>query len=387
MVDPATGTFRIRSTGRPRAGSKLRRSVIASFRRKSFLDFLYFTDFETTDPINYAAAYQSWANTNCGSGRYRPQRATTGGPGNDGCIEIQFADADAITGPFHTNDSILTCGTPDFGRLGQGGLDRVHPDRESVDHSSGARCPAGPPNFRTTPRTGVTKLTMPTTNATLEALAAADGKLYTGKTSIRFNAATNNMTVTNPTLGTNETAVTADQRRDLREVGRRRLRDDPAAVRRGLLRVGLVRDRLRERHVHQEHDAGRGQRHHRQAVRRAATPTATSSASGDAVLGLIATNFVRVYHPCSGYHDAERPHRRRDPLAAALLHRRQLRLRQPSSETSPSRARSPRSTAVPSAPAAPHPAARATSRTTSTTTGCSTAARRTSSIRSPPAGT
>ena len=56
MVDPSTGTFRIRSTGRPRAGSKLRRSVIASFRRKSFLDFLYFTDFETTDPINYDAS-------------------------------------------------------------------------------------------------------------------------------------------------------------------------------------------------------------------------------------------------------------------------------------------------------------------------------------------
>ena len=54
MIDPATGTFRIRSTGRPRAGSKLKRSLIASFRRRSFLDFLYFTDFETTDPINYA---------------------------------------------------------------------------------------------------------------------------------------------------------------------------------------------------------------------------------------------------------------------------------------------------------------------------------------------
>ena len=142
MVDPATGTFRIRSTGRPRAGSKLRRSVIASFRRKSFLDFLYFTDFETTDPINYTATYQCWANTNCGSGRYRPQRATSGGPGDDGCIEIQFADADAITGPFHTNDSILTCGTPDFGRVGKADSIEFTPTVNPWTSSAGS-CPAG----------------------------------------------------------------------------------------------------------------------------------------------------------------------------------------------------------------------------------------------------
>ena len=61
MLNPATGTFRIRSTGRPRNGSDLKRSVVASFRRRSFLDFLYFTDYETTDPINYATTYQGWA--------------------------------------------------------------------------------------------------------------------------------------------------------------------------------------------------------------------------------------------------------------------------------------------------------------------------------------
>ena len=85
MIDPATGTFKIRSTGRPRAGSKLKRSLIASFRRRSFLDFLYFTDFETTDPINYDAADQAWAQANCGD-RYRSQR-------NGSCREIQFASS------------------------------------------------------------------------------------------------------------------------------------------------------------------------------------------------------------------------------------------------------------------------------------------------------
>ena len=42
--------------GPPARRSKLKRSIVASFRRKSFLDFLYFTDFETTDPINYSGS-------------------------------------------------------------------------------------------------------------------------------------------------------------------------------------------------------------------------------------------------------------------------------------------------------------------------------------------
>ena len=108
MIDPATGTFEVRSTGRPRAGSKLKRSLVAQFRRRSFLDFLYFTDFETTDPVNYDSDDQSWAQSNCGD-RYRNQR-------HNNCREILFADADAINGPLHTNDDIWTCGTPVFGR-------------------------------------------------------------------------------------------------------------------------------------------------------------------------------------------------------------------------------------------------------------------------------
>ena len=40
--------------------------------------------------------------------------------------------------------------------------------------------------------------------------------------------------------------------------------------------------------------------------------------SGNSVLGLVANNFVRVYHPCprrsTPLHE-QRPHRRRDPLA------------------------------------------------------------------------
>ena len=99
-------------TGRPNATSKLRRSIIATFRRKSFLDFLYFTDFETLDPAAYNPAGSpspSWAATTAAN--VPQQRATTT------AREIQFADFDRINGPFHTNDdSILVCDSPHFGR-------------------------------------------------------------------------------------------------------------------------------------------------------------------------------------------------------------------------------------------------------------------------------
>ena len=73
LIDPATVTFRIRATGRPSATSKLRRTVNATFRRKSFLDFLYFTDYETVDPAAYPASGttydRAWAATNCADRR------------------------------------------------------------------------------------------------------------------------------------------------------------------------------------------------------------------------------------------------------------------------------------------------------------------------------
>ena len=57
MIDAATGAFRIR-VDRAAARRAASSSAASSrrFRRRSFLDFLYFTDFETTDPVNYSSA-------------------------------------------------------------------------------------------------------------------------------------------------------------------------------------------------------------------------------------------------------------------------------------------------------------------------------------------
>ena len=84
---------------------------MATYRRDGFLNFIYFTDFEDLDPQAYKTSSQrATAQTNCGD-KYRAAR-----PGSSNCTEIQFITGDKINGPFHTNDDILLCGSPIYGR-------------------------------------------------------------------------------------------------------------------------------------------------------------------------------------------------------------------------------------------------------------------------------
>ena len=66
MIDP-NGNVRIRATGRS-AGEK--RSIVATYKRKGFLDYLYFTDYETLDPYAYSPS-------RCQPGAQRTASSTT----------------------------------------------------------------------------------------------------------------------------------------------------------------------------------------------------------------------------------------------------------------------------------------------------------------------
>jgi Tfp pilus assembly protein PilX len=279
MIDAATGAFRIRSTGQPRSTSTLKRSIVATFRRRSFLDFLYFTDFETTDPVNYSSGNQAWAQANCGD-QYRSQR-------DSACSEIQFADLDAIKGPFHTNDDILTCGTPEFGRN----------SADSVEFSGAAPgwkavC-AGSPVFYGPVRAGVKSLTMPPTNVSLATLAATGGVSYTGTTTIRFNAATSNMTVTNN--GSTTTRALPANGVIYVNSGAGGCGTPPPPSNATYLEP-LSCGNL---YVSGTYTSSMTLASANDIIVR--PPTGTSNgdllSSGNSVLGLIATNFVRVYHP------------------------------------------------------------------------------------------
>ncbi len=268
MVDPSSGTFRIRSTG---LSNGRRRSVIAQFRRKAFLDFLYFTKFETLDPIVYQNQdnYQ-WLSAQCS--QYRPQRPVA-------CVPIVFANADQINGPLHTNDSILTCGSPTFGRTPS---DQIEFSQPAPGWSNGYGC-GSTPNFVGTPKAGVPTLDMPPSNQALKNVVLP-GYLFTGTTTIVLNGST--MTVTNPTMRLNGVSMPLPS-------------NGVIYVQNGACGTSYS--------LYQDYNdpAGCGNLYVKGSYSQSLTLSSENDIivngnvlrNANAVLGMIANNFVRIYHP------------------------------------------------------------------------------------------
>jgi len=185
MLDSRSGTFRIRSTGESRG---VRRSIVSTFRRSSFLDYLYFTDYETSDPLTYTSATDR---TNAASQcvKYRAARASW-------CRNITFFGFDKIKGPLHTNDDLLTCGSPDFGVDQNDAIEISGPASDGWTQGTGSSCDDGTPDFNGTVRWPAPTLAVPTSNQKLKTFALAGGYVFYGKTIIVFNDATNKLDVT-----------------------------------------------------------------------------------------------------------------------------------------------------------------------------------------------
>lgn len=271
MLDPATGTMRIRATGI--AGAQ-KRSLIATMRRKSFLDYVYFTDYETMDPVT--SQWPEWAATACR--RYRASRSSY-------CEEIRFASQDDINGPFHTNDDVLTCGATTFGRTE---ADRLEASGPAPGWHSASGCGTTAPDFRSTWQAGVPPLAVPSSNVAITSVAVAP-YILTGTQDITLNGSTNTMTI----LGSEKKAKPYTLPWPANGVlwirggsgcgtgGNPRYQDynEPkgcANVRvSGTYSQGLTL--VSDKDVIVDGNISRG--------------------TSDALLGLIATDFVRIYHP------------------------------------------------------------------------------------------
>lgn len=194
-VDASTigvdGNVRVTSSGRV---GKASRSVTSIVRRRNFLDYLYFTDFETLDPANYSDT--AWADANCAKYQYAGRDSS--------CTNIQFfgnaTRKDTINGPLHTNDTIRISGTPDF----KGATSTSWKDpagKRWFDAKSGGgsaptfatTCPGSPPpaGCVADPKYAVT-LDLPPSNSNLKNYTnpapAANGCLFTGPTRIKLRS-------------------------------------------------------------------------------------------------------------------------------------------------------------------------------------------------------
>jgi len=204
-VAGATGIIRLTVSGRAgnpsNPGLEAVRSARFGVRRSSYLDFVYFTDYEIGDPANQGnAEYSDYClyhldQANPFTGGTGPDTSSfDGGTGN--CDFIEFVSSDVLNGPVHSNDGFRICGDASF--------------RSTVTSSV---FPSGTPGQRwvsecngTAPNWAVNgspvyvpDISMPPSDTTLAAEAAppATGCLYTGPTTVHFHD-NGTMDVTSP---------------------------------------------------------------------------------------------------------------------------------------------------------------------------------------------
>jgi hypothetical protein len=284
-------TFRIKSTGY--VGST-QRTLVANFKVTGFLDFIYFTNFETLDPGLYKAP------AGCAGAYYKEWSAK-----GLSCQAIEFTTGDSVNGPMHTNDSTDVGGSATFGREG-------HVPADVVEINGGtypsAGCTGSAKYFTATKcYTKGPALIAPESDTSLGAYVEAANE-FKGATRLVLNGTTNTIGVTYYNAKEEETKETISW---------------PAN---GLIYVKSTKgcgykyesensDNTKE--VEEEKRCGNvyvkgtysksltvaGEND--LIINGSVNPTSVegklgSEPTGTAVLGLIASHYVRVYHPCSG---------------------------------------------------------------------------------------
>lgn len=162
LIDPLTGSLRVKFTGYSGATPQVSRTVVAAFRKRSPLDFLWYTVYETQDPV-----------TNSACGEWYRQ-------GADSSCAIVWAN-DVMNGPMYTQDQLKigSGATPTFGRSKQ---DLIESEGPTLCTGS-----CGSATMRGTPIAPVPtsdQVAFPTSNAQLATDAQNHGQVYKGTTNV-----------------------------------------------------------------------------------------------------------------------------------------------------------------------------------------------------------
>lgn len=160
------GILKVRVTGKSGATT---RSLVANLKGDGFINYLYFTNYESSDPSiipsgNCTVDYQ-WSST------------------WNKCTPVQFATRDVLNGPIRTNDDFTSCGATFNGQV--------------EDHDGNVLTPGGCSSSRFNGGNPVSapSLDMPALNTNMAQEARTDepsivprpGCLYTGPTKVQFN--------------------------------------------------------------------------------------------------------------------------------------------------------------------------------------------------------
>ncbi len=108
----AVGTFRIESTG---YSDGEERTIVATFKNADFVSYVWYTKYETGDPAVYGAPPVATPNYFTECGQFYGQRPGEGGSPRR-CRNNFFISGESVNGPMHTEDHAGICGSPVFGR-------------------------------------------------------------------------------------------------------------------------------------------------------------------------------------------------------------------------------------------------------------------------------
>ncbi|NRD26668.1 hypothetical protein [Frigoribacterium sp. VKM Ac-2836] len=188
----ASGALRVRATGKVGGAT---RSVIADLRQKGFIDYLYFTDIESQDPVLTGST-----NKDCAKHAWESRTQA------DKCGEIAFSGGDTIYGPAHSNDTMRVCAATFKEAVST--ADPTPGKTYSKVDSNGTACSGASFEKERAKGAGpdqVASVTMPDTNSDkiretrtdLPTEVPRPGCLYTGPTDIVFTS-DGKMTVKSP---------------------------------------------------------------------------------------------------------------------------------------------------------------------------------------------
>jgi disulfide bond formation protein DsbB len=309
-------TFRIRSVGyggtKGVAGSA-QRTTIATFGVNGFLDYVYFTNYEQADPALYA---NSSGNTECKGGKtcsyetlanecmnkYYKQWSEEKIP----CISINFRAGDQIEGPFHTNDAPSIVGAATFGRKGHIPADVV--EMNGTSYGAGSGCPSKGAIYYTTTGCSVVGETLeePPNDTSLEFYVESAYHFY-GVTKVKLEG--NVMTITNNGVEKKSVAwpangllyvqgTSASCAYEYEPANSDNSNETSKETACGNVYVeGKYEKSLT---VAGSNDVIITNSIYPTSVTKFAKSSEKATApSGTAVMGLIASNYVRIYHPCS----------------------------------------------------------------------------------------
>lgn len=204
---PGQGIIKLRVTGR--VGTTTR-SLVADLKGDGFINYLYFTDYESSDP-SITGETQSGSSTKLCVPQHMWERSYDA---NVACNPVQFANGDVLTGPVRSNDEFTVCGAKFMKRVESGAADGV------VSTPSGCRYTAtfAAASASLQQPAHVPTIDLPATNSNLAQETRYDltsstvprpGCLYTGPTSITFNS-DGTMTVISPWTKATQTAVASN---------------------------------------------------------------------------------------------------------------------------------------------------------------------------------